>query len=51
MRLCMNGPFLGIEKAPITIIEYGDYACSGSKLWHYGRNLDEILECYPGISD
>lgn len=36
-------PYLGAEDAPITIIEYADYACSGCKLWHNAGVLDEIL--------
>ncbi len=46
-RLALD-PFLGSENAPITIIEYGDYACSGCKLWHNAGVLDEILELYDG---
>lgn len=46
-RLALD-PFLGAEDAPITIIEYGDYACSGCKLWHNAGVLDEILELYNG---
>jgi protein-disulfide isomerase len=46
-RLALD-PFLGSENAPITIIEYGDYACSGCKLWHNAGVLDEILELYEG---
>ncbi|MBW6475187.1 MAG: DsbA family protein [Anaerolineaceae bacterium] len=46
-RLALD-PFLGTENAPITIIEYGDYACSGCKLWHNAGVLDEILELYDG---
>ncbi len=46
-RLALD-PFLGAENAPITIIEYGDYACSGCKLWHNAGVLDEILALYDG---
>lgn len=46
-RLALD-PFLGTENAPITIIEYGDYACPGCKLWHNAGVLDEILELYNG---
>jgi protein-disulfide isomerase len=46
-RLALD-PFLGTENAPITIIEYGDYACGGCKLWHNAGVLDEILELYDG---
>ncbi|MBE0684855.1 MAG: thioredoxin domain-containing protein [Anaerolineaceae bacterium] len=46
-RLVLD-PFLGAENAPITIIEYGDYACSGCKLWHNAGVLDEILALYEG---
>lgn len=46
-RLALD-PFLGAENAPITIIEYGDYACSGCKLWHNAGVLDEILALYEG---
>lgn len=42
-RLALD-PFLGAENAPITIIEYGDYACSGCKLWQITG-----VECYPSI--
>lgn len=41
-------PFLGVEDAEITIIEYADYACSGCKLWHNAGVLDEILTKYEG---
>lgn len=41
-------PFLGVEDAEITIIEYADYACSGCKLWHNAGVLDEILAMYEG---
>jgi protein-disulfide isomerase len=44
----MNDPFLGVENAPITIIEYADFACSGCKLWHNAGVLDEILEQFDG---
>ncbi len=46
-RLALD-PFLGAENAPITIIEYGDYACSGCQLWHNAGVLDEILKLYDG---
>lgn len=46
-RLALD-PFLGTENAPITIIEYGDYACSGCKLWHNAGVLEEILALYEG---
>ncbi|PKO05354.1 MAG: hypothetical protein CVU41_12005 [Chloroflexi bacterium HGW-Chloroflexi-3] len=46
-RLALD-PFLGTENAAITIIEYGDYACSGCKLWHNAGVLEEILALYEG---
>lgn len=46
-RLALD-PFLGTENAPITIIEYGDYACSGCKLWHNAGVLEEILALFEG---
>lgn len=44
----LQDPFLGTENAPITIIEYGDYACSGCRLWHNAGVLDEILTLFDG---
>ena len=41
-------PYLGSENAPVNIIEYGDYACSGCKLWHNAGVLEEILEQFDG---
>jgi protein-disulfide isomerase len=46
-RLALD-PFLGTENAPITIVEYGDYACGGCKLWHNAGVLEEILALYEG---
>ncbi len=40
-------PSRGAVDAPITIIEYGDFACSSCKLWHDAGVLDSILEKYP----
>ena len=41
-------PFLGAADAPFTIIEYGDFACSSCKMWHWSGVLDEILELFDG---
>ncbi|MDO9086377.1 MAG: thioredoxin domain-containing protein [Anaerolineaceae bacterium] len=41
-------PYLGSENAPVTIIEYADFACSGCKLWHNAGVLEEILEQFDG---
>ncbi len=46
-RLIMD-PFLGEENAPITIIEYADFACGGCRLWHNAGVLEEILTQYEG---
>ena len=43
-----DDPFLGSENAQVTIIEYGDYACGGCKLWHNAGVLEEILEQFDG---
>ncbi len=40
-------PSLGPLDAPITIIEYGDFACESCMAWHEARVLDIILEKYP----
>jgi protein-disulfide isomerase len=41
-------PYLGAEDAPITIIEYGDFACSGCKLWYNADILDQLLTQFDG---
>ena len=46
-RLAID-PYLGVEDAEITIIEYADYACSGCKLWHNAGVLDEIFASHEG---
>lgn len=42
-----DDPFRGALDAPVTIIEYGDYACEPCRMWHNAGVLDEILERYP----
>ena len=45
-RLAVD-PALGPENAPITIIEYADYACSGCKLWQSAGVLQAIVNKFP----
>ena len=40
-------PILGDANAPVTIIEYGAYACSACRAWHQAGIIDNILEAYP----
>lgn len=41
-------PILGNPDAPVTIIEYGAYACSACKGVHESGVLDQIIEEYGG---
>lgn len=45
-RLALD-PSLGPADAPVTIIEYADYACESCKAWHEARVRDIILEKFP----
>lgn len=40
-------PTLGPVGAPITIIEYADYACPGCKSWYNAGVLQDILKKFP----
>jgi protein-disulfide isomerase len=40
-------PTLGPVGAPITIIEYADYACPGCKSWYHAGVLQDILKKFP----
>ena len=44
----VQDPFLGAENAPVTIIEYADFACSGCKLFHNAKVKEEVLALYAG---
>jgi len=37
---------LGVEGAPIVIIEYGDFGCSTCRVWHQAGIRDQILDDY-----
>lgn len=41
-----SDPALGMESAPIVIIEYGDFGCSTCRVWHDAGIRDQILEEY-----
>ncbi len=41
-------PILGNPDAPVTIIEYGAYACPACRSWHQARIVEQILAEYPG---
>jgi protein-disulfide isomerase len=42
-----HDPILGNPDAPVTIIEYGAYACPSCKAWHEAEIIEQILEEYP----
>jgi len=41
-----SDPALGIEGAPIVIIEYGDFGCPSCRAWHQAGIRDQILKEY-----
>ena len=41
-----SDPALGVEGAPIVIIEYGDFGCPTCRVWHQAGIRDQILEEY-----
>ncbi|MDL1885506.1 DsbA family protein [Anaerolineae bacterium CFX8] len=40
-------PVLGNPDAPVTIIEYGAYACSACRAWHQAGIIEQILAEFP----
>ena len=40
-------PILGNPDAPVTIIEYGAYACPSCKFWHEQGIIEQILAEFP----
>lgn len=40
-------PVLGNPDAPVTIIEYGAYACTACRAWHQAGIVEQILAAYP----
>ena len=40
-------PVLGNPEAPVTIIEYGAYACTSCRAWHQAGIIEQILAVYP----
>ncbi len=40
-------PMMGNPDAPVTIIEYGAYACPACRMWHQARIVEQILAAYP----
>jgi protein-disulfide isomerase len=42
-----SDPTMGVEGAPIVIIEYGDFGCPTCRIWHQAGIRDQILEEYP----
>lgn len=40
-------PVLGNPDAPVTIIEYGAYACPACRSWHQAGIVEQILAEYP----
>ncbi len=43
-----NDPALGALNAPVTIIEFGDFACSACKDWYKSGNLESVLTAFQG---
>ena len=41
-------PIQGDKNAPVTIIEYGAYACPACKSWHEAGVIEQILAEFPG---
>jgi protein-disulfide isomerase len=42
-----SDPAMGVEGAPVVIIEYGDFGCPTCRVWHQAGIRDQILEEYP----
>lgn len=42
----IENPSLGMDDAPITLIEFGDFGCPACQGWHLAGIRDEILENY-----
>jgi len=40
-------PIKGNPEAPVTIIEYGAYACPACRTWHQAGIIEQILATYP----
>ena len=41
-------PILGNPNAPVTVIEYGAYACPACRSWHQAGIMEQILAEYDG---
>ena len=41
-----SDPALGVEGAPIVIIEYGDFGCTTCRVWHQDGIRDQIMQEY-----
>jgi len=41
-----SDPALGVEGAPIIIIEYGDFGCPTCRVWHQAGIRDQIMQEY-----
>lgn len=41
-------PVMGSADAPVTLIEYGAYACPACKAWHQQGIVEDILAEFPG---
>jgi len=41
-----SDPALGVEGAPVVIIEYGDFGCSTCRVWHQAGIRDQVLAEY-----
>jgi len=41
-----SDPALGVEGAPIVIVEYGDFGCPTCRAWHQAGIRDQILKEY-----
>ncbi len=40
-------PIMGNPDAPVTIVEYGAYACPSCRAWHQAGIIEDILAAYP----
>jgi len=41
-----SDPALGVENAPIVIIEYGDFGCPTCRVWHQAGIREQIMQEY-----